>query len=62
LLKRAVGVAPFSGFAAFAVIEIHRHIATGVSIKSAIVTFTAINKKLMFVHDIAVAIAVMVNE
>lgn len=62
LLQRAICIAPFGRFATFAMVEIQRHIAAGVAVKSTVVTFAAIYKKLMFVHDDAMAITVEVNE
>lgn len=62
LLQRATCIAPFGRFATFAMIEIQRHIAAGVAVKPTVVTFAAIYKKLVFVHDNAVVITVRVNE
>jgi hypothetical protein len=40
-----------SGFAAFAVVEIQRHVFTGVAIQPAIITLAAVEKKLVLTHS-----------
>lgn len=43
--------AALSGFAAFAVVDIQRHILAGVKIESAIITFATIKEKLVITHN-----------
>lgn len=49
-LNTAIG-APLNGFAAFAMIEIHRKILARVAIQTAVAAFASVDKKVVWIHS-----------